>query len=104
MAGEVWRGGPTVDAVTSTSPRVIALRRDVGARLGQVRAEAGLSLAQLAEATGRSRTYLSEVERGNRLPSLDTVLLWAGGCGRTVLDVLSAVSAFATTSSTRSAP
>ena len=42
----------------------------LGARLRELRKEKGLKLAALANKSGVSLAYVSEVERGKKLPSL----------------------------------
>lgn len=45
----------------------------LGARIRQLRTGGGLQLADLAERAGVSQAQLSDVERGNKLPSLPTL-------------------------------
>lgn len=47
---------------------------NVGPRLRELRQRRGVTLAQLAEATGISVSTLSRLESGNRKPSLDQLL------------------------------
>ncbi|SHF89839.1 helix-turn-helix domain-containing protein [Streptoalloteichus hindustanus] len=47
---------------------------EVGPRLRRLRAQRGVSLAALAEATGISRSTLSRLESGQRRPSLELLL------------------------------
>jgi transcriptional regulator with XRE-family HTH domain len=46
----------------------------LGDALRHYRAEAGLTQAQLAEATGLQRSYLSELERGKETEQLTRIL------------------------------
>jgi len=50
-----------------------------GNRVREVRASSGLTQEALAEATGLHATFISNVERGYRVPSLPTVLKLARG-------------------------
>lgn len=54
-----------------------------GARLRQARLEAGFSGAQLARLVGRSQPYISDLERGQRTPSLPTLQAIAAALGKT---------------------
>ena len=57
------------------------LRRDFGSRVRDLRLERGLTQEGLAEATGLDRTFISNIEMGQRRPSLDVLLLLAMGLG-----------------------
>lgn len=54
----------------------------LGQRLRQARLEAGLSGAQLARLIGRSQPYVSDLERGQRTPSLATMQALAEALGK----------------------
>lgn len=53
----------------------------VGSRLRQTRQNAGLSLADVALATGLSRGFISKCERGLSVASLATLLRWTASLG-----------------------
>ncbi|MEO3875877.1 XRE family transcriptional regulator [Nonomuraea sp. B12E4] len=55
------------------SPIATALAQ-VGSRLRRIRTERGVSLSELAEATGISKSTLSRLETGQRRPSLELLL------------------------------
>lgn len=55
-----------------------AVLDEVGPRLRRLRAQRGLTLAALSEATGISRSTLSRLESGQRRPSLELLLPLAG--------------------------
>lgn len=55
--------------------------RRFGRALAQVRQEAGLSQEELAHRSGLHRTYVGGLERGERNPTLMTVLALAKGLG-----------------------
>ena len=50
--------------------RLVTGRLLLGARLRERRTGARLQLAELAERTGMTQAYLSDIERGHRLPTL----------------------------------
>lgn len=54
---------------------------EVGARLRQVRREAGLSLERLAERLGVSHTTVSRIELGRRSTTIQMVHAWYRACG-----------------------
>ncbi|MGV9709215.1 helix-turn-helix domain-containing protein [Gordonia sp. NPDC003424] len=56
-------------------------RRAVGARIATLRADAGLSLSELARQAGIGKGSLSEIESGQRNPTLDTLYAVAGPLG-----------------------
>ncbi|MFD5193998.1 helix-turn-helix domain-containing protein [Streptomyces sp. NPDC058357] len=53
---------------------IAATLAQVGSRLRRVRAQRGVSLSALAEATGISKSTLSRLESGQRRPSLELLL------------------------------
>ncbi|MCZ4095134.1 helix-turn-helix domain-containing protein [Streptomyces sp. H39-C1] len=61
-----------------TPPPHQAVLDEVAPRLRRLRAENGLTLAALAEATGISKSTLSRLESGQRRPSLELLLPLAG--------------------------
>lgn len=67
------------EAMTAGQPRVAAttesdqLSLEVGRRIHQLRTSAGISLGELATASGLGKGTLSELERGQRNPTLDTL-------------------------------
>jgi transcriptional regulator with XRE-family HTH domain len=66
----------------------------LGAALRRRRVEAGLTLAEVAAESGLSLSYLSEVERGRKLMTLEALDTWALAMGVAVVDVLSGVYPF----------
>lgn len=56
-------------------------RRDLGARLGEIRREAGLTGRALAERCGWHESKVSRIENGKTAPSADDLRAWADGCG-----------------------
>ncbi len=56
------------------SPAIAAALAGVGPRLKRVRAQRGATLAELAEATGISKSTLSRLEAGQRRPNLELLL------------------------------
>jgi transcriptional regulator with XRE-family HTH domain len=57
-----------------SSPAIAAVLAEVGPRLRRIRARRGVTLAQLAAATGISKSTLSRLESGQRKPSLELLL------------------------------
>ena len=58
----------------ATSPEIMTVLAEVGARLRQVRTKRGVTLTELATATGISKSTLSRLESGQRKPSLELLL------------------------------
>jgi transcriptional regulator with XRE-family HTH domain len=67
--------------------REITLKR-FGASLAGARHHAGLSQEQLADRSGLHRTYIGGLERGQRNPTVITLLALAKGLGRSPGDLL----------------
>ena len=67
---------------------------ELGARLRGLRREKGLKLAVVADRSGVSLAYVSEVERGRKLPSLDVLSRLAGALEMSVSDVLQGVESY----------
>lgn len=61
---------------------------ELGARLRALRKERGLTLVRLAEATGLSNPFLSQIERGKARPSLTSLAAIAGALDCPVSDLL----------------
>ena len=59
-----------------------------GARLRARRRAAGLSQAELAEAVDLTANYISLLERGQKLPTLDTLVRLARSVGGTPAELL----------------
>jgi len=59
--------------------RDLEIAKAFGARVREVRKEKGMTQEQLAEAAGLHPTFISNVERGYRVPSLPTALRLAAG-------------------------
>jgi transcriptional regulator with XRE-family HTH domain len=56
------------------TPKIAEALAGIGARLKRLRAQRGVTLAGLAEATGISKSTLSRLEAGQRRPSLELLL------------------------------
>ncbi|MGW0038343.1 helix-turn-helix domain-containing protein [Gordonia sp. NPDC003376] len=67
--------------MTADATPVDQRRRAVGARIADVRSQRGLSLSALARAAGIGKGSLSELESGQRNPTLDTLYAVAGPLG-----------------------
>jgi transcriptional regulator with XRE-family HTH domain len=59
----------------------LARPRDVATRLRTLRAQAGLSGHQLAEAAGWAQSKVSRIETGKQAPNDDDITAWATICG-----------------------
>lgn len=57
-----------------SSPAIKTVLAEVGARLKRARTERGITLTELAAATGISKSTLSRLEAGQRRPSLELLL------------------------------
>lgn len=84
--------------------RVAAGRVLLGRRLRECRRSSGLTLRQAHARSGLSVSYLSELERGVRLPPLDTLLALADAYGSTVEALLHKVYPFGATRRPRRLP
>ncbi len=62
--------------------------RKIGGRIRQARKEKGYSQEKLAELCGISDTYLGRLERGEKQPSLDTLVRLTECLGVSPTDVL----------------
>lgn len=71
--------------------RIVTGRLLLGAKMRESRKEAGLHLAELAELAGITQSYLSDIERGNKLPPLPTLDALAAALGTTVSGLLDEV-------------
>lgn len=60
----------------------------LGARVRELRVGFGLQIGELAERAGISLAYLSDVERGRKLPTLPLLDALAGGLGTTAAALL----------------
>lgn len=60
----------------------------LGVRIREVRETNGITLADGAARAGISYSYLSDVERGRRLPTLEVLDAIAGALGVTVVTLL----------------
>lgn len=77
---------PAADETRQTDGQLL-----LGARLRQRRTRAGLQLAELAERADVSQTYLSDLERGRKLPTLLVLDALASALGTTVVGLLRGV-------------
>lgn len=74
--------------------RETAGRVGLGLRMRELRAEAGLTLGELAARSRVSLSYLSDIERGRRLPALDVLDKTCRALGLTAVDALAGVYPF----------
>lgn len=74
--------------------RLLLAKAGLGARLREVRQRRGQPLADVASAAGMATSYLSELERGHKLPTLPALLAIADVYGLLVTDLLIQVYPF----------
>jgi transcriptional regulator with XRE-family HTH domain len=67
----------------------------LGEAVRAIRADKGISQAQLAEATGLQQTWISHVERGRRNPSWNNVVRLAEGLSVSVAELAARAEACA---------
>ena len=67
-------GKPALNGPVEDTTKIAAALELVGPRLKQVRAQRGVTLADLSERTGISKSTLSRLENGQRRPSLELLL------------------------------
>jgi transcriptional regulator with XRE-family HTH domain len=72
-------------------PRLVTARAMLGERLRTLRIRGGMRLEDVAAAAGVSVTYLSEIERGRKLPTLLALVDIADAFGLVVTDLLKGV-------------
>lgn len=70
------------------SKRRVSLARQIGRRLRELREEQGVTQEKLAYECGRSKSFLSEIEAGKKLPSLSTLADFAARLGVRPFDLL----------------
>ncbi|MBU7597026.1 XRE family transcriptional regulator [Streptomyces sp. P38-E01] len=73
-AADGTEDGPAAPAASAVEPEFDAVLSRVGPRLRALRQERDLSLADLSEVTGISKSTLSRLESGLRRPSLELLL------------------------------
>jgi transcriptional regulator with XRE-family HTH domain len=66
--------------------------REVGRRISLLRTAAGWKLGELADATGYTRSYISQVERGASIPSLTALATIASALDVEMMDLLQDVA------------
>ena len=66
---------------TDPSSSVALARKELGARLRQLRKSAGLTGQALADATGQHFTRISRIENGARAPTERNIRDWCAACG-----------------------
>lgn len=79
-------------------------RRLLGHRLRDSRIRSGLTLSQAADRAGLSQSYISDVERGRNLPSLQALVGMADAYGMMASQLLADVYPFGSTSAPRQRP
>lgn len=69
-------------------PPLMRLARILGLNIRRVRKERGLSQEALADEVGLAVTYVGQIERGQRNPTLDVIERFAKALGVKPLDLL----------------
>ena len=72
--------------------RDLEITKAFGARVREVRHDRGLTQEQLAEAADLHPTFISNVERGYRVPSVPTLFKLARGLGVEPSDLIDKLS------------
>jgi len=67
--------------ITDPSSSVVQARKELGARLRQLRKSAGLTGQALADATGQHFTRVSRIENGAQPPTERNIRDWCTACG-----------------------
>jgi transcriptional regulator with XRE-family HTH domain len=67
--------------ITDPSSSVAQARKELGARLRQIRRSAGLTGQALADATGQHVTRVSRIENGAQPPTERNIRDWCAACG-----------------------
>jgi len=70
----------------------VTVSQRFGANLKRCRKQAGLSQEEVAWRSSLHRTQLGELERGRRLPRIDTLAKLAGALGISPCDLLDGIS------------
>jgi transcriptional regulator with XRE-family HTH domain len=65
------------------------MRRLVGGNVARIRREKGLTQEQLAERSGFSQQYISDLERGRRNPTIVSLYEFAQALGVSHIDLVS---------------
>lgn len=61
----------------------------IGQRLKEIREAKNLSQADIADATGFVRSYISRIEHGRSVPSVETLEIWAHALGMPLYQLMS---------------
>lgn len=64
------------------------LKIHIGKQINQLRQKAGLSQQQLADMSGTSQGSVANIERGEQLPPIDRLFMFAGVIGCEITDFL----------------
>lgn len=64
-----------------------SLQQKLGKKIKTLRNDAGLSQEKLGELTGLDRTYISDIERGKRNPSLKSLQMLAKALKISISDI-----------------
>ena len=59
--------------MTGEAAPLPAVEQLIGSRVGELRAKRGITLEQLAAATGFSKGYLSKIENSRKVPPIGTL-------------------------------
>ena len=75
----------------SPDERLVTGRLLLGARIRELRSQAGLTLPEFADRMGMTKSQLSDLERGRKLPTLPTLTTVATGLGLTASELLDGI-------------
>ncbi len=89
---------------TAAENRLTAGRLLLGARVRELRTEAGMQLAEFAELAGISQSQLSDFERGRKLPTLPALDAIANALDTTAAQLLHGIYPWGSTEAPRRTP
>ncbi len=78
----------------TSDPQRVAHRRKFGQAVRHFRAKLGISQEELAQRAGLHRTYVGDIERGERNVALDNIFILARALNVSVADLMRQAEAY----------